>query len=34
LAALKSTTGNPVYRPALWLQRRAQLNLSLLDAGV
>jgi hypothetical protein len=34
LAALNSTTGNQNYRPALWLQRRAQLNMSLLEAGI
>jgi 3-hydroxybutyryl-CoA dehydrogenase len=34
LAALKNTTGNLNYRPALWLQRRAQLDMSLLIDGV
>jgi 3-hydroxybutyryl-CoA dehydrogenase len=34
LAALKTTTGNEAYSPALWLQRRAQLGQSLLKSGV
>lgn len=32
LAALKTTTGNERYNPALWLQRRAQLGQSLLKS--
>ncbi len=34
LAALLQTTGDARYRPALWLQRRAQLGMDLLDKGV
>ncbi len=32
LAALKTTTGNAAYSPALWLQRRAQLGQSVLKS--
>ena len=32
LERLQATTGDPRYRPSLWLRRRARLNLSLLSA--
>ena len=30
LESLQAVTGDPRYRPSLWLRRRAQLGLSLL----
>jgi 3-hydroxybutyryl-CoA dehydrogenase len=32
LRNMQSVTGDPRYRPSLWLQRRVQLGLSLLNA--
>jgi len=31
LGRLQAITGDDRYRPSLWLRRRAQLGLSLLD---
>jgi 3-hydroxybutyryl-CoA dehydrogenase len=31
LRGLHAVTGDPRYRPSLWLQRRAKLGLSLLQ---
>ena len=33
LRNLQAVTGDPRYRPSLWLQRRVQLGMSLLSAG-
>jgi 3-hydroxybutyryl-CoA dehydrogenase len=33
LETLQAATGDPRYRPSLWLRRRAQLGLSLLHSG-